>query len=60
LAYFRLRVLGLIAGGFLGMIESLHAIPEYALQEESRSRQELANELIEVLLHGLRKPCQAE
>ena len=43
--------LGLIAGGFLGMIESLYAIPEYALRQ---SRPEMAYELIDVLLTGLR------
>lgn len=44
--------LGLVAGGFIGMIESLHAIPEYGL---TRSRQALADDLIDVLLHGLLK-----
>ncbi len=44
--------LGLIAGGLVGMIESLHAVPEYALEQ---SRQEMAHELIDVLLNGLRK-----
>jgi AcrR family transcriptional regulator len=43
--------LGLIAGGLLGMIESLYAIPEYALRQ---SRPEMAYELIDVLLNGLR------
>lgn len=44
--------LGLIAGGFLGMIESLHAVPENVLEQ---SRSEMAYELIDVLLNGLRK-----
>ena len=39
-----------IAGGLFGMIESLHAIPTEALE---RTRQEIAFELIDVLLHGL-------
>jgi hypothetical protein len=31
-------------------------IPEYALETEAKSRQELANELIQALLNGLRPP----
>lgn len=45
--------LGLIAGGFIGMIESLHAVPEYVL-EGGVTRLTMAYDLIEVLLNGLR------
>jgi len=41
---------GLMAGAFLGLIESLHSIPEFALR---RSRTDMAHELVEVLLKGL-------
>ncbi len=41
---------GLVAGGLLGMLEALHAVPEYALEQ---SRSSMAYELIDVLLHGL-------
>jgi TetR/AcrR family transcriptional regulator, cholesterol catabolism regulator len=44
--------LGLIAGGLLGMIESLHALPEFELDPGQR-RSQLAHELIDVLLDGL-------
>lgn len=43
--------LTLVAGGILGMIESLYAIPEYAV---IGSRAAMAHELIDVLLDGLR------
>lgn len=46
--------LGLIAGGFLGMIESLHAVPDYVL-EGGITRLTMAYDLIEVLLMGLRQ-----
>lgn len=48
--------LGLIAGGLVGMIESLHSVPEYAFGEpnaRNKSRQEMAQKLIDVLLRGL-------
>ncbi len=45
--------LGLIAGGFVGMVESLHAVPEYAL-EAGQTRLGMAYDLIDVLLNGLR------
>lgn len=45
------RNLGLIAGGVLGMIESLYAVPENALEQ---SREAMAYELIDTLLDGLR------
>ncbi len=48
--------LGLIAGGLVGMIESLHSVPEYAFDEpnaRNKSRQEMAQKLIDVLLRGL-------
>ncbi|MCG8347781.1 MAG: TetR/AcrR family transcriptional regulator [Chloroflexales bacterium] len=47
--------LGLIAGSVLGLIESLYAIPQSALDQHVHSRQEMAYELIDVLLNGLRK-----
>jgi len=43
--------LGLIAGGVLGMIESLHAVPEHVLRQ---SRSAMAYTLIDTLLNGLR------
>ncbi len=43
--------LGLIAGGLLGMIESMYAVPENALVQ---NRQAMAHELIDTLLNGLR------
>jgi AcrR family transcriptional regulator len=46
--------LGLIAGGFLGMIQSLYAVPQSALDEHALSRQALAYDLIDVILNGLR------
>jgi len=46
--------LGLIAGGLLGMIESLYSAPDIALQESGRSRQGMAHDLIDVMLNGLR------
>lgn len=47
----------LIAGGLVGMIESLHAVPDYAFHDPSvttPSRQAMAQELIDVMLRGLR------
>lgn len=41
---------GLVAGGLLGMLQSLHAIPDYALDGP---REALAYALIDVLLQGL-------
>jgi AcrR family transcriptional regulator len=41
---------GLIAGGILGMVESLHAVPDMALVE---SRAAMAHALIDALLQGL-------
>ncbi len=46
--------LGLIAGGLLGMIESLYSAPDIALQESGRSRPAMAHDLIDVMLNGLR------
>lgn len=43
--------IGIVAGGFVGMVESLHAIPEYAVPT---TREALADELIDVWLDGLR------
>lgn len=43
--------LGLIAGGLLGMLEALHAVPKIALEQ---SLQSMADELIDMVLNGLR------
>jgi len=43
---------GLIAGGLLGMIESLHAVPDASVE---RSRKIMAFTLIDAFLDGLRK-----
>jgi AcrR family transcriptional regulator len=45
--------LGLVAGGLLGMIGSLHAVPEDSLVT---SRAQMANDLIDVMLNGLYTP----
>jgi AcrR family transcriptional regulator len=42
---------GVVAGGLLGMIESLHAVPPTALD---RTRESMAHDLIDVMLNGLR------
>ncbi len=42
--------LGLIGGGILGIIESLHAVPIYAI---TQSRQQMAYELIDALIDGI-------
>ena len=42
---------GVVAGGLLGMIESLHSIPAYAL---TKKRQKMAYDLIDVMLSGLK------
>lgn len=47
---------GLIAGGLVGMIQSLHSVPDYAFGEPGvphQSRQEMAQKLIDVMLRGL-------
>lgn len=44
--------LGVIAGGLLGMIESLHTAPDNIPE---LSREAMASELIDALLNGLRK-----
>ncbi|HEU5014408.1 MAG TPA: helix-turn-helix domain-containing protein [Roseiflexaceae bacterium] len=41
---------GLIAGGILGMVESLHAVPDMAITE---SRTAMAHALLDALLQGL-------
>jgi len=41
---------GLIAGAFIGFVESLHSVPDFAVR---RSREAMANELIDVILKGL-------
>ncbi|MCX6047682.1 MAG: TetR/AcrR family transcriptional regulator [Chloroflexi bacterium] len=51
--------LGLVAGGLVGMIESLHAVPDTAFEEGRHGielrRQTMAYELINVMFNGLRK-----
>ncbi|MCX7024476.1 MAG: helix-turn-helix domain containing protein [Spirochaetes bacterium] len=44
------RDTGLVAGGLIGLVESMHAIPGFALR---RSRIEMAGELVDVMLAGL-------
>jgi AcrR family transcriptional regulator len=46
--------LWLIAGGLLGMIESLYSAPESAIVESGRTRHMMAHDLIDVMLNGLR------
>jgi len=46
--------LWLIAGGLLGMIESLYSAPEGAVVESGRSREAMAYDLIDVMLNGMR------
>ncbi len=41
---------GLMAGAFIGLMESLHSVPEFAVK---RKRADMANDLIEILLKGL-------
>ena len=41
---------GLVAGAFIGLVESLHSVPRFAV---SRSRIDMANDLIGILLKGL-------
>ena len=47
------RDLGIVAGGLVGMIESLHAIPDHSLASDGRTRAEFAHRLIDVMLDGL-------
>ena len=52
------RSVGLIAGGLVGMIESLHSIPEFVFKGDAvpgKSRKEMAHALIDVMLRGLEK-----
>ncbi len=44
---------GLVAGGLLGMLESLHSVPPEALDHGRRSRVWMAYELIDVMLDGI-------
>ena len=47
---------GLIAGGILGMLEALHAVPQHVFDEDpTLARRGMAYELIDTLLNGLRK-----
>jgi AcrR family transcriptional regulator len=45
---------GVVAGGLLGMLESLHAVPQEALTQSHPSRERMAYELIDVMLNGIR------
>lgn len=48
--------LGLIAGGLVGMVESLHSVTEYAFDDPdatNKSRYAMAQKLIDVMLRGL-------
>lgn len=45
--------LALVAGGLLGMIESLHAVPQNVLDPQ-QTREQMAYQLIDVLLDGIR------
>lgn len=46
--------LGLVAGGIVGMIESLHAVPETAFNQPFVNRTTMAYDLIDVVLNGVR------
>lgn len=48
------RDLGLVAGGLLGMIESLYAVPDTVLNE-TQTRKQMAHDLIDVVLDGIRR-----
>lgn len=41
---------GLIAGAFIGLVENLHSVPRFAA---TRSRVDMANDLIDIILKGL-------
>jgi AcrR family transcriptional regulator len=41
---------GLVAGGLVGLIESIHSVPPFALR---RSREDMAGDLIDIVLRGL-------
>ncbi len=41
---------GLVAGGLVGLIESIHSVPAFAV---SRSRADMAGDLIDIVLRGL-------
>jgi AcrR family transcriptional regulator len=41
---------GLIAGAFIGVVESLHSMPDFAVRT---TREDLAHELIDIVLKGL-------
>jgi hypothetical protein len=42
-----------VAAGLVGMIESLHSVPDGALARDGRCRNQLAHTLIDVMLDGL-------
>jgi hypothetical protein len=41
---------GLVAGAFIGLVENLHSVPRFAV---ARSRVDMANDLIDIILKGL-------
>jgi TetR/AcrR family transcriptional regulator, cholesterol catabolism regulator len=41
---------GLVAGAFIGLVENLHSVPRFAV---TRSRVDMANDLIDIVLKGL-------
>ena len=41
---------GLIAGGFIGLVQSLHSVPVFALR---KTRVQMAEELIDIILKGI-------
>ncbi|MFO7631851.1 MAG: TetR/AcrR family transcriptional regulator [Caldilinea sp.] len=45
--------LGVVAGGLVGMIESLHSIPDASVARDGRTRAQIAHRLIDVMLDGL-------
>jgi AcrR family transcriptional regulator len=45
---------GLVAGGLVGVIESMYSVPEHVVQEGPHTRQQMAYELIDIFLDGLR------
>lgn len=47
--------LGLIAGGIVGLIETMYSVPQQVLVDETITREEMAYTLIDVLLNGLRR-----
>jgi AcrR family transcriptional regulator len=46
--------IGVVAGGMVGMLESLHAVPQEAFDKDHRDRFAMAYTLIDVMLDGVR------